>query len=311
MKVTIGIPLYNAARWIEQSVESCLSQNWLDIEVIVVDDGSTDASLQLLQKYKDRITLVCQKQRGSNFARNRILALASGQWIQFLDADDYLLPDKISKQLESEESRGSDVIFSPVTIEAHNGGSISRQVFPSANEQDLYLRWINWELSQTGTLLWKKNALLGIGGWNVQYQCCQDNEICFRALKSKLKFSFVDHPGAVYRVWSNTTISNRNPALVAKVRTELLEEMLTWLDRRGELKAVHANAASTICFRLARSIAKNDYDEGGEYFKKWRKKGLIRLDTADECSAKFRFMTTLLGFKTTEKLSSWVNRHRN
>src|SRR5262245_29413048 len=98
--VSILIPCFNAVRWIEQAIESALAQTWDDKEVIVVDDGSTDGSLQVIRRFDDRIHWETGPNRGGNAARNRLTELSSGEWLQFLDADDYLLPDKIARQME-------------------------------------------------------------------------------------------------------------------------------------------------------------------------------------------------------------------
>src|SRR5436309_2678723 len=97
--VSILIPCYNAERWIAQAIESALAQTWPDKEVIVVDDGSTDGSLHVIKQFDGRIHWETGKNRSGNMARNRLLELARGDWLQYLDADDYLLPDKIDGQM--------------------------------------------------------------------------------------------------------------------------------------------------------------------------------------------------------------------
>src|ERR1700722_9877011 len=97
--VSIIIPCYNAERWVQEAVESCLNQSYPNIEIIVVDDGSTDRSLEILRRYGPRIKLKSGPNRGGNVARNQGFALSSGRYIQYLDADDYLEPDKIARQV--------------------------------------------------------------------------------------------------------------------------------------------------------------------------------------------------------------------
>ena len=92
--VSILIPCYNAERWVGQAIESALAQTWPNKEVIVVDDGSTDGSLEVIKSFGDRIKWETGPNRGGNVARNRLLELSHGEWIQYLDADDYLLPAK-------------------------------------------------------------------------------------------------------------------------------------------------------------------------------------------------------------------------
>lgn len=98
--VTVIIPLYNAANYISQCIDSVLAQTWSNIEVIVVDDGSTDHSLQIAGQYKsDKVFIVTQENSGASIARNKGLELARGDYIQFLDADDILSENKIASQM--------------------------------------------------------------------------------------------------------------------------------------------------------------------------------------------------------------------
>ncbi len=96
--VTIGIPCYNAAQWIAASVQSALDQTWPQCEVIVVDDGSTDGTVEVLRKFGDAIRIEQAPHGGANRARNLILKAARGEWLQYLDADDYLRMEKIARQ---------------------------------------------------------------------------------------------------------------------------------------------------------------------------------------------------------------------
>jgi glycosyltransferase involved in cell wall biosynthesis len=99
--VSIIIPCYNAARYIGEAIESALRQTYPRKEVIVIDDGSTDDSLEVIRSFGDAIRWETWQNRGGGAARNRGLQLARGDLIQFLDADDLLLPQKIERQITS------------------------------------------------------------------------------------------------------------------------------------------------------------------------------------------------------------------
>src|SRR5262245_6653801 len=135
MKVTIGIPCYNADRWLKQASQSALEQEGIEPEVIVVDDGSTDGSLAVAHEFGDRIFLLEGGHRGANHARNLALENASSEWIQFLDADDFLEPQKIQTQLK-EGSKEADVIYSPVWIETWTSSGTSREESKTSPEAD-------------------------------------------------------------------------------------------------------------------------------------------------------------------------------
>lgn len=111
-KVSVLIACFNAAPYIRETVESVLMQSWPQIEIIVVDDGSTDGSAEIVStQFANRVTLVRQENRGQTAALNVALGRATGEYIQYLDADDLLDPDKIACQLARLEGR-PDVVAS-------------------------------------------------------------------------------------------------------------------------------------------------------------------------------------------------------
>ena len=98
--VSILIPCFNAERWIAETLDSAVGQTWPNLEIIVVDDGSTDRSADIVESYADRgVRLIRQANRGSTAARNRAFTASTGDFIQFLDHDDVIDPDKIAIQM--------------------------------------------------------------------------------------------------------------------------------------------------------------------------------------------------------------------
>ena len=99
--VSIIIPCHNAAPWLAETLESALAQTWAEKEIILIDDGSTDSSGEIARSFKARgVRVLRQSNRGASAARNAGLAAAQGDFIQFLDADDLLAPDKIAVQMQ-------------------------------------------------------------------------------------------------------------------------------------------------------------------------------------------------------------------
>lgn len=119
--VSVIIPLYNAERYIAECVTSVLEQTWPNIEVIIVDDGSTDDSLTVAKKFEgEHIKVLSQKNKGASAARNKGLSEAKGNYIQFLDADDLISNDKINNQvLALEEQPNKVAVCSTVHFPAH------------------------------------------------------------------------------------------------------------------------------------------------------------------------------------------------
>ena len=152
--VSILVPCFNAKQWVAQAIESALAQTWPEKEVIVVDDGSTDRSLDIIKSFGDRIRWETDRNRGANVARNRLLELARGDWLQYLDADDYLLPEKIEQQMGFLATNPSaDIVFGPVTMEHWNNSESRRELLPIPEPHDPWILLARWYLPQTGAVL--------------------------------------------------------------------------------------------------------------------------------------------------------------
>ena len=105
-KASIVIPLYNTEKYVQQALESALAQTYENIEIIIVDDGSTDQGVNICRKFKDeRIRIIQQENRGLSGARNTGIRNANGEYIAFLDADDLWLPEKIERHIEHFEKK--------------------------------------------------------------------------------------------------------------------------------------------------------------------------------------------------------------
>ena len=301
-RVTIAIPCFNAERWIAACVESALAQSWPEKEIVVVDDGSTDGSLGILEKLGTSIRLIRSDHRGGNHARNEALRHANGEWLQFLDADDYLEPAKLSQQFaESDGGANADVIYSATWME--DTGNQSREPSEIDPNLDIFGQWLAWQLPQTGGCLWRKSALETLGGWRADQPCCQEHELYLRAMQAGLRFVFAPTPHAVYRLWSEETVCRRDPRLVIRVKTELIDALQAWMQERGLWKAEHTRVAGRACFEMSRTLAKSDLPQAAAYHRERAARGLIHL-AGPAAPRSYRVAHRLLGFAGAEKLAA-------
>ena len=304
MKYSILIPCFNAQRWIRQCIESALNQSVSATEVIIVDDGSTDNSCEIVRSFGSQVQFEASPNRGGNVARNRLLEMATGEWAQFLDADDYLQPDKIERQIEI-TNNDTDLVYSPVTIESWNGEHVSAvTVRPPNLSQSLEEQWIRWQVAQTGTVLWRTSSLRRIGGWNEAYPCCQDNEVTLRAIREGLTFAFCPDAGAVYRIWSDDTVCRKDSNKVIRYRTDLIRQMLAWLDSCGRLTQMHRDAAGQAFFEMARTMAKHDISAADRYATKCKNDQLFRI-TGPAGPLHYRLIAKTMGFRMAERVAHW------
>ncbi len=308
--VTIGVPCYNSAKWIRETIESALAQDWPNKEIIVVDDGSTDGSREILASFGSAIRLYLTDHGGAPRARNRVLQDARGTWIQYLDADDGLEPSKISRQFtESSGGAKADIICSPVWNEIWRQGRV-RELYQSDLDpkSDPPTEWIRWELPQTGGAIWRKTALEAVGGWKNDQPCCQEHELYLRAIKASLRFAFTTTPGAIYRLWSEETLCRRDPRLVIRVKTGLIDQLRAWMEERGTWTSKHQRLAGRACFEMSRTVAHFDLAEAAAYAKERRSLGLFCVE-GPAAPASYRTAFQILGFLNAERLARAV-RHR-
>ena len=121
-KVSVIVPAYNAEKYIEKCIDSLIFQTYLNIEIIVVDDGSTDKTYDILQNYKN-IEIIHSKQSGVSSARNKGLDIATGDYIMFLDSDDYLDADAIETLVNLSAEYDTDIIHFPLRYVSDNNVS--------------------------------------------------------------------------------------------------------------------------------------------------------------------------------------------
>lgn len=302
--VTIGIPCYNAASSLKTAIESALAQTYPNVEAIVVDDGSSDTSLVIASAFGNRVNVIRGGRRGSNYARNRILQEARGEWIQYLDADDRLEPEKIARQFaETSDGQDADVLYSPVIIETTTGGKSSREISRSSPNVDLYCQWLSWDLPQTGGCLWRRSALQDLDGWRVEQPCCQEHELYLRSLKEGHRWRFAPTPGAVYRIWSEETLCRKDPRMVIRVKTRLMDHLREWMISKKLWKPQHAEVAGRACLEMARTLARYDLVEASKYHRDRRKHGMIHLE-GPAAPKSYRWSYRMLGFANSERLAA-------
>lgn len=138
-KISVIVPAYNAAQYIEDCVGSIFHQNFINLEIIIIEDGSSDetpAVCDRLAARYDKVRLVHQKNAGAAAARNRGLAMASGDWVMFVDADDMLSLGALSHALDAAKRLDADLVFFNMQYEYRNGRI--KQVIPLEGDERVF-----------------------------------------------------------------------------------------------------------------------------------------------------------------------------
>jgi glycosyltransferase involved in cell wall biosynthesis len=204
--VSILIPAYNAEHWIRETIKSALNQTWPNKELIIVNDGSTDNTLQIAKDFESKLVkVVSQENKGASAARNKAFSLAQGDYIQWLDADDLLAPDKILNQLRSIENVTNTNVLLSSSFGTFYFRPEKAKFRPNSLWQDLDpLQWIlnrfidyAW-MSQSVWLVSRRLSNMA-GPWDERLSLNDDGEYFLRVVAASEKVKFVPKSNCYYR----------------------------------------------------------------------------------------------------------------
>ena len=303
--VSILIPCHDAERWIAGAIESALAQTRPATEVIVLDDGSTDGSLDLIRGFGDRIRWESGPNRGAGAARSRLLELSRGEWVQYLDADDWLMPEKVEGQAAIlPRHEDADVLFGPVTLEHWSPEASRLETCPIPEPRDPWILLARWRLPQTGAPLFRRQALIDVGGWKEDQPCCQEHELYLRLLIAGKRFVYAEAGGAVYRLWSEQTLCRRDKALTRRERRKITDRLEAHLADNGGLTADRRWSINQARFEMARMAWLSDPAEAAEIIAEIRRSQPGFLPAEAAAPPAYRLAYRALGFAAAETLAA-------
>jgi glycosyltransferase involved in cell wall biosynthesis len=247
--VSVIIPTHNAAAYIRDAVDSALGQTVPPLEVIVVDDGSTDGTAAVLRELGDRIRVISHRYGAAGAARNAGGAIAAGEWIAFLDADDTWLPDKLEHQL----ARTGDPRVGLVYTDRFNVGAIGDLPAVQSEIQPLYSGDIFLDLLLRSNRITTSSALIrtslfrSLGGFATVLTDAEDWDLWIRLAESH-RAEAIPIPLVRYRF--HATNSSGNPFRMRRARRLVIDRALQL--RRG------ASLPVTTKLRIRASMARTN-----------------------------------------------------
>jgi glycosyltransferase involved in cell wall biosynthesis len=213
--VSILIPAYNAVRWIADSIRSALEQTWPRKEIIIVDDGSADQTLSIARQFASNgVLVVTQPNQGASAARNKALSLCQGDYIQWLDADDLLSPDKIAAQMKvAEKCQSKRTLLSSAW--GYFIWRVNKVSFvPTSLWSDLSpLEWLIRKMGQnlhmqTATWLVSRELTEVAGPWDIRLWKDNDGEYFCRVILASNGIRFVPEAKTFYRMSSCNSVTH-------------------------------------------------------------------------------------------------------
>ena len=257
--VSIIIPCYNAGRFLAEALESAFLQSYPCTEVIVVDDGSTDGTVQLIHAYGDRLHAEFGPHRGASAARNRGTVLARGEFIQYLDADDLLTPDAIAHRVAALQKTGSDVAYSdwqklfeirPDAFEVCE--HFARRIEDVHPVPEIALMTHFW--APPAALTFRRTIVEKIGGWKEWLPILEDTRFLQDAALAGGKFVCVPGVGARYRVHRDASLSRGDHVAFVSALFRNACDLQGVFEARGGISAHERHALTKLYGRAARSF---------------------------------------------------------
>lgn len=270
--VSVIVPSYNRAHTLEVALRSALSQTYGNIEVIVVDDGSTDGTRSLVESLPSRVTYLYQENAGVSAARNRAMSAARGEYIAFLDSDDCWYPWKIEAQLAAlRRCPGAGIVWTDMAAVDAGGHSVSRRYLRTmygaygrcdldgmlaqiatlgavadgvpgewsgapVRTGDLSEAILLGNLLHTSTVLFRREYLVRTGGFDCTYRHAGEDYEFYVRLTQVAPVVFVDAPTILYRVGAADQLTN--PAMLLEVASNNLRTLRRWSERVRDCRTI-------------------------------------------------------------------------
>lgn len=193
-RVTVVVPCYNHAQFIAGTIHSILAQSYGDFEIVAVDDGSTDSSLDVLQQFQSRLRVLRSPHSGPAAARNRAMERSDSDFIAFMDADDLCAPDRLALQVNRLDEDRLDLVASELTFIDPRGNALEgKWSCPPYAALDYWgsLLERNWIGTPSVTL--RRSALESTGAFNEEFTHAEDYDLWLRLARS-FAVGYVDAP---------------------------------------------------------------------------------------------------------------------
>ena len=204
IKISIITPSYNQGEFVEQTIHSVLNQTYKNIEYIIVDGGSTDCTLEIINRYQDQISVISEKDNGQSDAINKGFKRATGELVGWINSDDLLYPDCVEKIVELYHRHPDGSIYYPAILDVidREGKLLYKFIRKIPDRNHLLNR--NYSVIQPGSF-YNRCLIEQIGYLDESVYYCMDLDLWLRLLKENGKiYYFQRHALAAFRMWEDT-----------------------------------------------------------------------------------------------------------
>ena len=316
LPVSVIIPCHNAARFLGATIDSVLAQTFPAFELILIDDGSTDGTADVIDRYRrldGRLTCESGPNRGVSAARNRGTDLASGKYLQYLDADDLLRPHALQAKFEALESSGADIAYTDwqKLIESPPGRFVPGEIYSRKCEDTQLALEIAIFLdfwSPPAALLYRREVVDRVGGWNTSLPIVQDGRFLFDAVHGGGRLRHVPGIGADYRIeHSKLSLSKRDPAAFMRDWAEDAFQVEAIWRREGELTTARKDALLRRLGKTTRVLYELDRPA---FWTVCRRIQALEPNYIPDSPRSLRLASRILGHPRAEALAHFARRSR-
>lgn len=274
MDISIIIPTFNYGAYIGECLESVIPSLEDGDEIIVVDDGSTDTTEDVVRNFQEpRLAYHRQENAGPSTARNNGFSLSKGRYVMFLDADDFLGLGQLAAMRNTAESKPDRVVYGPwVRFEQLGDSRLVLEEHGESKELDFLRAWLRgWYISPCA-LLWPRAAVERVGGFDVCFRAGEDGEFAMRAMIAGVQFVYSEAPPAWNRKHSATerpSLSDDRTLAALRQRMQIFQKIEELLDQQGKLREYRNDLAHAF-FDLGKNQALSQPGFARECFAEFR-----------------------------------------
>lgn len=312
--VSVCIPAYNCEKYVDEAIQSVLAQSYPDIEIVVVDDGSTDGTLNVIRGIDDRrIKSIASTNKGASAARNLAYQNSTGQYIIFFDADDLLPPDFIARQVNMINGRNDVIVLSGWgRFYNDDPGTFKKEEIPY---QEIQLAdWVNiyWyqgaPMTAPGRSLIPRQLVDKAGLWNEELSLNDDMEFYTRLFVKAQTILICNDALLHYRSGINGLSSHKSDKAYRSLLQSIslsINHILQAVDNDDQIKQSCANMLQGIIYEL--------YPRHRELIGKAQKQidGLAKPDLKFMAGGITKAMTSVFGWKLTKWIKLLLKGGRN
>ncbi|MEB3280983.1 MAG: glycosyltransferase [Lyngbya sp.] len=307
--VSILIPSYNCEQWLAETLESALAQTWQHKEIIVVDDGSTDNSLSVAKRFESSIVkVISQENKGQSAAENRALREAQGDFIQYLDADDLLSPDKIDRQIKLLGDSNSEFLaageWSRFYKSPQEALFIPQPLWADFDPINwLIFAWENHYMMHGAAWLVPRKIAEKAGGWDEKLSLINDFDYFSRILLASQGVKFCWGAKTYYRSGNSGSLSGSKSRSAWESAFLSLDKGTSNLLAR-ENSPCTRHACATVFQRFIYEVYPNVSDLAQKAEAKVKQFGGSNLKP--DGGPIFQSLSHIIGWKSAKQIQKWV-----